>query len=464
MKKINEIYYTLKKLFGPLISVEIVNSSDIDNIEHVIGEPIVNSIMNRNTLNTNEIKHILKDKINSSSENKISIIEATSLRDMLKLGIGVEDNVVVNLDQFPMFSRIINFHIKDIRYTVIISTPVFENVEDQDTLRDFWQTVVENRDNNKNLTVEFLKKDMPGYLKDNFEELINLLIQISMTKIESKSITTGLIFVGDYDYFKDNFYSDLFLDLQYSYDIRDIDKVKQPFLEITNGHKSFLVVDKEFNIKGLMFPDKTISGLYPYIADYKKIYNSLIVRVEGTSLIRAVLNDKIVFEIENGIIRKRNYSFFTLQLEKALKELNVNSSYYDDIKRNLLMISNIGKGTIIIIGNRLNKNKYSGGIPCDISVLKKRNRDKRENVYRDTILSQLSNTDGAILMDKNLNIYRFGALLKVKSTDREEDFSGGSRSYTAKKFSEENPDCIVIKISEDGPISLYFGGECKIQI
>ena len=77
----------------------------------------------------------------------------------------------------------------------------------------------------------------------------------------------------------------------------------------------------------------------------------------------------------------------------------------------------------------------------------------------------MSQTDGAVLIDNNYDVYCFGAILKTgNNSDNANNTFGGSRSYTAKMFSLQNPKQLVIKISEDGPISIFSNGNLKIEI
>jgi DNA integrity scanning protein DisA with diadenylate cyclase activity len=131
--------------------------------------------------------------------------------------------------------------------------------------------------------------------------------------------------------------------------------------------------------------------------------------------------------------------------------------YQNEFFNNLIEISNFKKGTIIVLGDELNKNNYNKCIKGSINLVYK-------GKYRSNILTQLSLTDGAVLINNKLNIYGFGVILKINGKADITNLTGGSRTYIAQEFAKENKNLVVIKISEDGPISVYYEGECKIAI
>lgn len=460
MNRIDEIYYSLKELFGPKIQVEIISSTQQEDLHHVKGDKILLHIQSKK-FNNIELEKILIQKL----EKMPYQIEALVPFDIFKVGIESVENTVLNFEQFPEFSRMVNFGYNQNRYTAIISSPVFNYRENQDFLVKFWKTVERNiNDETKNLVSEYLKLDMPHFIKKNFQQVYNLLLKISMSKVENKNISTGLIFVEDYEHFKVNFYDDLFLDLDVNLDIRDIEEIKQPFLEVSNGKRSFLIVDKRLKICGLFFPDKMLEGIYLSDSNTKKLNNCVIAKIDGVDLIRVVVNSKIVFEIQNGIHRKRDYNTFSTVIEEIISDLGIDR-YCKKFEQNLVEIASKRKGTIIVLGDRLNSDKYVKCIKGEISIIKERIDSRNDDLYREYILSQLSQTDGAILVDRELKIYAFGAILKVQDAGRDnQGNSGGSRSYTALRFAYENSTHAVIKISEDGPISVYYHGERKIEI
>lgn len=72
----------------------------------------------------------------------------------------------------------------------------------------------------------------------------------------------------------------------------------------------------------------------------------------------------------------------------------------------------------------------------------------------------LSQTDGAAVFDNGGTLVALGGRL-VPSRAAEETVApfGGTRHTNAKRFSFDEPETIVIAVSEDGPVTVFRGGE-----
>lgn len=455
MNTINEIYCSIIELFGPNIKVEILKVNN-NKFVHIVGNKIYQNVKKGENLSIKELAKILGT--DNSQNEEISInLEAFKPHDMFKTAIKVNDYKLVQLNQFPSFAKHFNFTYQSNRYLVLLSTPLLNYQENISLLETYIQVVKDKIENiNDNIMINYLKRYIPKSFQNNFELIYNLLMKMSMQKIENKETNFGLIFVNNYLNFKKRFNEYLFFDLKGDYDIRNIKSVKQPFMEITGGKKSFLVVNKGFKIKGIFFPKLFLKGLELKDEYEKSLDNCLVVRIKGVNLVRLVCNNKIVFDIQNGLTRTRDYNSFSRGVKNILSSLNI-IEYQDDFFNNLIDISNLKKGTIIVIGQKVDKNNYNKCIEGNIDLIYKEE-------YRSHILTQLSLTDGAVLLNNNFNIYGFGAILKTHEKTNITNNTGGSRSYTAQQFAEENKQLVVIKISEDGPISVYYNGKCEIEI
>lgn len=73
------------------------------------------------------------------------------------------------------------------------------------------------------------------------------------------------------------------------------------------------------------------------------------------------------------------------------------------------------------------------------------------------VLSQL---DGATMFDERGTLWALGARL-VPSRAAEESLGpvGGTRHTNARRYSHDEPDALVIAVSEDGPVTVYRAGE-----
>ncbi|PRX29258.1 DisA checkpoint controller-like protein [Orenia metallireducens] len=455
MDVISEIYCSIKELFGPKINVEILKT-DQKEFSHIIGKEIYQTVKNRKELNERELAKILGGD-NYKEEDLPINIKDIKPNEIFKNALNFNDFILINLEQFPSFSRLINFTYNSNRYLIVLSSPLLNHQENIELLKIYIAKVKDRiKNRNNNIMIEYLKTFIPSNFCDKFELIYNLLIKMSMQKIENKNADFGLIFVNRYLDFKEQYSDRLFFDLNDDYDIRNIELVKQPFMEVAGGEKSFLLVNNEFKIKGIFFPNKSLKGLKFIDRDPKELQNCLIARIKGINLIRMVCNNKVVFDMQNGLTRTRDYNSFHRAIKKVLISLGFKNNY-NNFLSNLIEISNLKKGTILVIGKQVEDNKYSKCISGNISLV-------NNDVYRKSVLTQLSLTDGAVLIDNSFNIYGFGAILNIYEKNDDINNSGGSRSYIARQFAKENQELAVIKISEDGPISVYYKGECKIEI
>jgi DNA integrity scanning protein DisA with diadenylate cyclase activity len=72
----------------------------------------------------------------------------------------------------------------------------------------------------------------------------------------------------------------------------------------------------------------------------------------------------------------------------------------------------------------------------------------------------LAQTDGAALFDGVGKLVELGVLLMpTPESEDEVDAIGGTRHTSARRYSHDDPDALVIVVSEDGPVTLFRGGE-----
>ena len=454
MNIIDEIYCTITELFGPNIKVEILKTNDNEFV-HIVGDQIYQNIKEKKRLSERELGEIFG--FYNFQEGKVLRPKTFNPEAKIKQAIKVNDYKLEEIDEFPSFIKYFNFRYQSDRYLVLLSTPLLNHQENIKLLESYLKAVRDKiKNKHDNIMMNYLKTFIPENFQDDFELIYNLIIKMSMQKIENKETDFGLIFVNDYSEFKGRFNEHLFFDLERDFDIKNIELIRQPFMEISGGKKSFLLVNNEFKIKGIFFPELYLEGLELNDKYENSLNNCLIVRIKGVNLVRLVCNDKIVFDIQNGLTRTRDYNSFFNALKSILSSLKI-IEYQNEFFYNLIDISNYKKGTIIVIGDEINENNYNKCIKGNIDLI-------YQEEYRSNILTQLSKTDGAILLNRKLKIYGFGAILKI---DRNTDIIkhiGGSRSYTVEQFAKENKKLVIIKISEDGPISVYYNGECKIAI
>ena len=72
----------------------------------------------------------------------------------------------------------------------------------------------------------------------------------------------------------------------------------------------------------------------------------------------------------------------------------------------------------------------------------------------------LTQTDGAALFDESGLLIELGVLL-VPTSEAEDEVAPirGTRHTSGRRYSHDDPDAVVIAVSEDGPVTLFRGGD-----
>lgn len=72
----------------------------------------------------------------------------------------------------------------------------------------------------------------------------------------------------------------------------------------------------------------------------------------------------------------------------------------------------------------------------------------------------LSQTDGAALLDASGTLVELGVrLIPSPEAELSIDARGGTRHISARRYSFDDPGAVVVAVSEDGPVTVYRGGE-----
>lgn len=456
--KIFEVYYSFIELFGPNAKAEIFNRMDINNPIHIIGEHFLDTFKSRK-LNENELHNItgVVQDISSLSPT-LYMLDAY---DLLKSLITCPDDTILSFNQILDEWRMINFKLNNISYSIIFKSPLLSFKENKSFLDSFWNKVkLYLLGKITNIRFECVKCHLPVFIQHRLEDILHIVRLISMQCVENKNINVGLLFVDDYTSFKNNFHPDLFQDTSTEINLFHIDSIKQPFFEIANGELGFLVIDCKMNIRGLFYPDNMPSGLDIINPSGKNLPDSLVVKVQGIKLSRFASGNNLIFEFNHGLIRMRNYSVFFSKLRNIFRQINIATGHEDQFIENIMEFSYKGKGTIAVIGPVLSNKYFPSAFNCKIPMIV----DRSTQIYKESIFSQLASTDGAILMDSSLKIYAFAAILECSSNGTPTTSSGGSRTKTAYAIAKANPENCIIKISADGPISVYYNGKLELAI
>lgn len=133
----------------------------------------------------------------------------------------------------------------------------------------------------------------------------------------------------------------------------------------------------------------------------------------------------------------RDFSF-------ALKKKFLNA----DIKR-LIKIVNLAikqkHGTTIVITNNAKDEARRLSYSCF----------KLVPTNSDNIIEYITSIDGAILLDPKGDCHGIGAILDGRISETE-DISNGARHNSAKRYKNENSECIIVIVSEDGYITPLY--------
>ncbi len=455
--KLCDGYRVLKELFGPL-TAEVMEAKNGEEYKHIWGERIYENVK-KIGFTKDEVERLERDNQGLKDSYIFPFILPLHI---LHSALSGPLNHLVRLEQFVRFSRVLNIQVGNRRFSYIISSRLLEFEPNEDMFNRFCPCLFKYLENEHPIALipSYIYTLIPAFLRRHSNDLLELLNKLAAQRIENKPVNSGLILVDGYDEFKREFRSDLFWNLESETTLYDLLDSKRCLLEITDGKKGFIIIDKDFNIKGLMYPDLIPKGLQTNYEGGKEFsHDCVIVSINGTESTKAVRQGKLIFEIRNGLIRVRDYSIVSTTLREYLHSIGVVGEYVDDFIKEVIDICTQKKGTILVVGERITPDGYSKGISGSIS-LRKENGNKE---YKYGVLSQLSHTDGAVFIDREFVIYIFGAILKVKPTEGQHE-SGGSRSYSAQMFSQEHPDHIIIKISEDGPLSLYRDGKKSIEV
>ena len=71
----------------------------------------------------------------------------------------------------------------------------------------------------------------------------------------------------------------------------------------------------------------------------------------------------------------------------------------------------------------------------------------------------LAQVDGAAFVDSSGILRRLGVrLIPSASAEGTVDAVGGTRHTSARRYSADDPDAVVVAVSEDGPVTVFRGG------
>jgi hypothetical protein len=149
----------------------------------------------------------------------------------------------------------------------------------------------------------------------------------------------------------------------------------------------------------------------------------------------------------------------------ALKQHGVASAEVDDLVAVLLAISNMRRGTLILIPDDENRLPPTAGY-IDNSELGRTLYQSLQGQLISTLRTRqaaigMLTSDGLTTIARSGRVLNCGEIMRVEGVVDERQQAGGGRTQAAVAASRYG---LVLKISEDGPISFYKDGREQISI
>lgn len=265
--------------------------------------------------------------------------------------------------------------------------------------------------------------------------LLSYINDISLQKYETSVAKGKILLCQDYTVCHEK------LDIDISANrasLNDLKKIRK-LLEITRG--DLILVIEDLSVSGFI--------------NQKKIHeislaNTILVEIEGTmewniSIYENEEKKCLLCNKRNRFMyeRKRvNKDYFANIAQKVLKNCNIDALW--EIVN--CAVNNSNHGTTIV---------FSNSAESEATRLEASSFKVKPQTLRSEIIKYISTIDGAILFDEQGVCYSIGAILDgVQTKDRQETMSNGARHNSAIRYLENNSNCLIVLISEDGDVKI----------
>lgn len=218
-------------------------------------------------------------------------------------------------------------------------------------------------------------------------------------------------------------------------------------LKFSNGINSFLVIPATDPVRVITFIENEQNELTLY--QLSKLDCLILQRVNNT--LKIFFNGNIYIEQNRIWRRKEDYKINLHILQKhapmlkmELFEKIIRFAYY------YISANNVGGTLVYLLKNNyqdhnINKSKYK------LSFIDKD--------HYPAILSYLGGIDGATFINKEGQFIQGEVHLQSsKQSTQLIRAQGGTRHTSAKRYTYEKPELIIITISEDGPVTIFSDG------
>lgn len=304
----------------------------------------------------------------------------------------------------------------------------------------------------------------------DFGRLIREVFHWKNNTIEGKEINTGFIITDTIDLFEESIPKAKVVKLYSESPISlfDFSSVKG-LLEIADGKRLFLLVKNG--------PNMEVQGICIFEEDFiteltKKSIGFIapIFSIKETGLIIS-RGKQIILEHIKGrpFIRQKNNERFTEVLHNQIKKINKKATkiQVEKLSKIIIELSKYGKGASLIFGFDEMDYNHTNSVDYKIRLCEKLPLYKGDSIEKSKeaimkLLSDVSKTDGAVLVNSQMEIIGLGAILR--STNVPGSMLGGSRHKSMGSYTANKSNLFGIVISSDGPISLVHNNKCICKL
>jgi DNA integrity scanning protein DisA with diadenylate cyclase activity len=296
--------------------------------------------------------------------------------------------------------------------------------------------------------------------KGELSKVISLLQDISYMELEKKRLMGGCIFVNDYLSLKESNAGLNYCDLKPSpIDINEIYMIRK-LLSISDGKLVFLVLEKMI-LKGILYTESPAKCVIPFgIKMIGELHGTpILVIFRGKGQLSFYFGDQKLFEMVNGKYKLRSEIFLQDVLKSMIAEIRISheeevSLVEDKVSVLINLIErcrDYTEGALMVIGNT---KKYLKTLNNAINIQPLEIEDPKGIM----LTERLSGIDGAILIDTDLKVLAFGAILPFLEKGYM-DVKHGARHNAALSFTKGKSDIFAVVLSQDGPISVVYDGK-----
>ena len=302
-------------------------------------------------------------------------------------------------------------------------------------------------------------------------QVLHLLSELTLKRYEGSACTSGFVYVSDLDDFKGHisrggvYAVDEFKDEELSPTLEFFDSPAS--YRYVDGKNAFYVADNQGRIAGVV----RLLDPATFPRSFRAVNAHLIplLTAPGSRGWVGRAGDRLEVDVvvaESVLLRRTagHWQFIDLAiLRNLIKIAGCNEAVTGAIVRLLLLCAEIGKGTVILIPEKDQRFPRSVGRIDESALGRDLSRLVRgetvEDAERKGIAVGLLTSDGLTTISSSGRIVRAGDIIDTSSAKGHGEVGGG-RTQAAVAASDYG---LAIKVSEDGPLSVYSRGELLLR-